>query len=327
MKQRLKTFSALPGNITLRTVTDILLVLALAISFIMAWPAPSHALSVKSTSVVEGEGLYLSDLFDGVAPDQDIRLGRAPHPGDQLEISSSVLARIAKVYNLSWRPESMSQSVVVRRSAGIISSESITQDLREKLIETGVDGQFHITYSGDQPNIILPERLPKTFEISAFSFDPSSDRFQASLVAPSKDRIHKTLDVFGKIDRMVQIPVLKASMRNGSIIDASDIDMVDVRIRTLGDDVIIDPKKVIGMTPDRFLVSQKPIRKNDIRPPMMVARGERITLVHHEGILQLTAVGKSMEDGSVGDIIRVVNIDSNKNLRAEVIGDGIVRVE
>lgn len=283
-------------------------------------------ITIKPHTSVENETLYLSDLFSGIKPNRDAIIGRSPNPGEELEIGPVLLSRIAKAYHLGWKPASFSERVIIRRSASIITGTDISDAVENRLRQSGVDGTFIVNFYGESPSIILPERLPPEFEFSSFSFDPATDRFRAEIVAPAKTQIHKQIELSGTVERLINIPVLNKSLRNGHVITARDIEMISMRIKTLGDDVLVDKNAVIGMTPDRFLVSKKPIRKTDIRAPMMVQRGQRITLVHRSGPLNLSAAGRSMQNGSKGEIIRVVNIDSNKNLQAEIIGDGLAQI-
>ena len=226
--------------------------------------------SLKENSLVEGETLYLSDLFTGIQPHEDAVVGRAPKPGEKIEIPGATLFKLARVYNLSWRPASLRERVVLRRSARVIPDSDIKDGLARKLRDKGVDGTFRIHYLGKAPNITLPERLPQSFEIASFSFTPGTDRFKASIVAPSLDNAHARADIMGTVERLVDVPVLKKSLRNGTIITSADIKMVEMRLDTLNADVIIDPDRIIGMTPDRYLVSSKPIRKDDIDAPTLV---------------------------------------------------------
>lgn len=299
-----------------------------AVAFALCFSSYAFAADVrlKSISKVQSDMLYLSDLFEGIRPGQDILLGRSPLPGGQISIEAPLLARLAKIYDLNWRAKSMSDRVIIRRPASIVSSQAIRDALRQRLIDNGVDTNFQMKLSGESPQITLPENMPNEFDIVSFIYDPVSDSFESQIVAPSRDDVHTTIDVFGRVERIIDVPVLKRSLRNGYVITLQDIDMVTMPIDSLNRDVVIDPAKLIGTTPDRFLLAKKPIRKSDIRPPQMIKRGQKIMIIHEQGPLTLSALGRSMETGSMGDLIRVVNMDSNKALTGEIIGDGLVAI-
>jgi len=57
-----------------------------------------------------------------------------------------------------------------------------------------------------------------------------------------------------------------------------------------------------------------------------IKRGDRVVLLFEEGKLRITAPGKSLASGSKGEHIRVINLDSKKELVAEVLDEKTVRV-
>ncbi|MBN9517528.1 flagellar basal body P-ring formation protein FlgA [bacterium] len=61
-------------------------------------------------------------------------------------------------------------------------------------------------------------------------------------------------------------------------------------------------------------------------PPVVRAR-QRVTMTARVGALVVTAAGESHQDGRVGEVIRVENVDSRKVLRARVTGPGRVDIE
>ncbi len=61
-------------------------------------------------------------------------------------------------------------------------------------------------------------------------------------------------------------------------------------------------------------------------PVPMVNRGDRVTLLFEQAKLRITAPGKSLGSGSKGERIRVVNLDSKRELIAEILDERTVRV-
>lgn len=57
-----------------------------------------------------------------------------------------------------------------------------------------------------------------------------------------------------------------------------------------------------------------------------VRRGETILLVYSTSGLRVTTRGRATTDGAVGDTVRVVNLQSNRTIDAEVTGTGAATV-
>ena len=125
---------------------------------------------------------------------------------------------------------------------------------------------------------------------------------------------------------MVEIPVLKKTMRSGDTIGASDIEWVSFKEKDIADNFIIDSTKLLGMTPRRLLHAGQPVRDNTLERPQIVSRGDKVTIIYDYGPMNLTAHGKALESGAKEDQIRVVNIASNRTIDAFIMDNGVVTV-
>ena len=65
---------------------------------------------------------------------------------------------------------------------------------------------------------------------------------------------------------------------------------------------------------------------NDLMKPVAVQRNEPVTIVYEMPGILLSIRGKAVEAGAVGDIISVINMQSNRTVQATVIGPGRVTV-
>jgi flagella basal body P-ring formation protein FlgA len=63
----------------------------------------------------------------------------------------------------------------------------------------------------------------------------------------------------------------------------------------------------------------------DFTAPILVRRGAIVTIRLETPNMSLTARGKALENGSAGDVIRVVNLQSNKTIQVEVTAENDVR--
>jgi flagella basal body P-ring formation protein FlgA len=63
-----------------------------------------------------------------------------------------------------------------------------------------------------------------------------------------------------------------------------------------------------------------------VRTPLQVERNETVTLVFRRGPLSMETIGRSLDEGSVGDRISVLNTTSRKRITGRIIGPGLVEV-
>jgi flagella basal body P-ring formation protein FlgA len=183
-----------------------------------------------------------------------------------------------------------------------------------------LDGAFNLIIPSASSEIILPHDQPQSVEIVSLNYNAAQNRFEAQLAAPSKADQVRSLTVHGNVQRLMSIPVLRSTLRNGDVIGQRDIDYLEVPLTHIKHNVILDPQDLIGMTPRRVLITDKPIKTDDIEAPRIVSRGENVTMIFKQGGLVLTAQGKAMQFGSKGDHIRVTNLNSSKTVEATVSG-------
>lgn len=311
---------------TLKSVT-VAMVLGYALLYLLLSIPAAEAATLRSNSSVAGSVVHLSDVFDDLPNGQDAVLGSAPEIGKDMILGAKTLSRIASAYHLDWTPASATDQCILRRESSSVSSTDIENSLKEALIAKGVSGDFTVTLSNLNASLVLPRDLPATVEVSQLSYTPGRDVFSATLAAPSADNPVKTINVSGIVERSVQVPVLRSSLKSGEIIGSTDIEWIDVSAANLGRDVILDADHLVGKTPIRSITIGHPVRGREVTSPQLVARGDDVLIFFNAGPLELSAKGRAMQNGAEGDLVRVMNLSSNKSVTAEVTGDHEVRVE
>lgn len=286
----------------------------------------AQAAEIKTTSVINTNVVHLSDVFDGLMR-EDAVLGNAPALGKDMVLNVTTLKRIAANYSVAYIPASLADQVTIRRAAQTIDAAAITEALKASLVEKGLTGNFTMNLTNAQSGIILPGDAEASVEVATINYTPGRDVFTATLAAPSAENPIKTLQVSGIINRMASVPALSGSARKGDIISASDIVWIEVPERTLAKDAVLDADDLIGKTPSRVLSANRPVKAAEIASPQLVSRGDDVTILYTIGGMTLSAKGKSQQNGSEGELIRVTNLSSAKSMSAEITGDRTVTVQ
>ena len=87
------------------------------------------------------------------------------------------------------------------------------------------------------------------------------------------------------------------------------------------------PEEVQGKVAAKTLVPMRPILLKHVREPHVIRSGARSKLISSKGNLTITTVVTALEAGSVGDLIRVRNVDSGKFIMARIRADGALEVD
>lgn len=307
-----------PFIILLRLVL-VILAISVGVFIMVVGTKTVLAATLKPIAVVESNVLTLGDIFDDLRYNADYVLGRAPAPGQDMTLNARTLQRIAVAMDLKWRPASGDQ-ITVRRAATIIAPDYIENLVRNGLVDQGINGEFNMDITGGAHQIVLPHGMAQTAEISSIKFDPRRDVFEAIIAAPSKDKPIRRINITGRVERLVDLPILKTSLRHGDIIHENDIDWIRVPAKNIQSNALLNAKDIAGLTPRRMVLAGKPLTQTDLEKPRLVNRGEMITLFLNDGALSLTTKAKALQSGAKGDIIKITNLSSNKTLTAMVSG-------
>lgn len=119
---------------------------------------------------------------------------------------------------------------------------------------------------------------------------------------------------------MVEVYVPARTLSTGEMIAEADLQILSVPARDLSSNAVVDLKSLVGMEVKRTLKEGTIIRKNAIAAPILVYKKELVTLTVETNQMRLTAQGQAMDDGAMGDVIRVMNLNSKKVISAVVSG-------
>lgn len=302
-------------------------VFAVAMAFYIFFASQAKAVELKRNAMIEGPVITLGDIFYDLPSNEDKVLGPAPRPGKDMVLNARTLLRVAMAMDLNWRPVNSNEHIVLKRAATLISKEDIEKSLIKNIRKDGYQGDFELDFPARIPEVILPADQKAAFEIDGLSVDTQNERFSATLYAPTKTNPLQTLNISGDIYSIVKVPVLRQTLRNGSVIRDSDLDYISVRTEDLNHDVILKAENLIGMTPRRMALNGKPLTETEIQAPQIVERGQTVTMVFNSGMIRLTAKGRALESGAKGEFIRVVNATTSRNVHAIISGEQEVQVQ
>jgi flagella basal body P-ring formation protein FlgA len=273
---------------------------------------------VKRDVMVKDENVKLGDVFDGLQQNADFVLAPAPQPGQELVWNTSTLLRIATAFDLPWRPAN-GDEVHIRRDAALVDAGTLKAIVRDHLAGNGDAGMYNISFTTDIPEIVVPNTGTPQIQVADFNIQPLGGTFSAIVKVSDAGGAHaQTVNLRGVAERVIRVPVLKTDLHNGQIITAENVDYVTRKAVTIGPNVVRTPEELIGSTPRRNLNAGDLIRPDALEMPQLIARGDLVTMVFKQGGMFLTARGRALEDGAMGQTIKVSNSVSNRTIEGRV---------
>ncbi|MBU0737679.1 MAG: flagellar basal body P-ring formation protein FlgA [Alphaproteobacteria bacterium] len=112
----------------------------------------------------------------------------------------------------------------------------------------------------------------------------------------------------------------------GETIASEQVDVVPVTNPNLAGGYARTKDEVVGMVAKRTLLPGRTIPVHGLREAFAVKRGSSVRLTFSIGTMLISASGTPLTDASVGEVVKVRNIDSGSIVSGTVMADGTVQV-
>ena len=131
----------------------------------------------------------------------------------------------------------------------------------------------------------------------------------------------------GWVDVFRSVICTSRPLRKGEVIREEDISLKKNNVSHHSPHSLTDTKRVIGFMVKHNLNENTCLKEWMLEKPPVLSKGDSITILAELHGLRITALGKARERGYLGEMIRVQNSMSNKEIFARVVDDSTVRVE
>ncbi|MDO1559611.1 flagellar basal body P-ring formation chaperone FlgA [Brevundimonas sp. 2R-24] len=146
--------------------------------------------------------------------------------------------------------------------------------------------------------------------------------FRTVLVSAGAETAVSTTVASASRTATVDILTYARNIPAGEIIQPQDVVFTAVQAHQAPADGADDPERVIGQSARRPLRSGAAVRAADLSSPVVVRRGEMIEVAFETGGVTLTLQARALQDGAVGERIRVLNTQSDRTIQAVAAAPG-----
>ncbi len=121
--------------------------------------------------------------------------------------------------------------------------------------------------------------------------------------------------------------VAKEVLKRGTIISPDMFVLTEMPASGMENQVIVDPQLLVNMELVRDLAPNSPLRTYDLKKAVMVKRGQevQVTAGAGQGFL-ITMRAEALQEGALGEQIRLKNSESGRSLTAVVTGQNTARL-
>jgi flagella basal body P-ring formation protein FlgA len=123
----------------------------------------------------------------------------------------------------------------------------------------------------------------------------------------------------------MRVVVPNRDIARGETIAESDLAFGTIPANTVFSGIITTVDGIKGMEARRMLRANQVVRNDDLRHPVLVVKGSIVTMTFEAPGVVLTASGRAMSEGGMGDTVTIQNPASFRQISAIVSGPGAVR--
>jgi flagella basal body P-ring formation protein FlgA len=295
--------------------------------------SPTIRVQGRADAIVTDKAVRLGDIAQIDSPNiQDdeaiielkkIAVGVSPKAGESMTLEGSkVLERLRdEGVRLDSIRYSLPRDISVTRAfrevkldeleralTSFLSKESKQVDVKQLV----VDGPIRVpTDSLGLEVVALQATRPGHIGVNYKSVAGSDEvRFQLKAVA----------------DEWRLMPVASRPLAKGATVTANDVQLMKVNGTALGRDSIENLGDIVGRNLTKDIGQGEMFKASTVVVPAVVTAGSRVTVVFRQNRLEVTASGIALENGGMGQDIRVRNESSKKVIVGKVSDPGLVTV-
>ncbi len=287
---------------------------------------------VKEWAIIKGDVVCLKDIayptpycsknqWDHI---KDVKLWNAPAKGKQVFIDQERLQGLLRLYLGDFVDFFIiPKQIVIQRGGKIILKNDLYKEIKKKVKSIFYKQEFKIR------NLMIPKYLfLKDRDVSIKCKIEPKPRPGSNTV------IFEILDPYGEIKKRIAgsffldvweyVVCAARPLNRGDIIKPTDITLRRKNLAYIpfklwdGKGGPWRVKRPIGIG--------RVICMNDIEPNPLISKNKKVILMYDKGFVFLRVTAKAIEEGRLGDIIKVLNLQSKKIVFAKVVDKDTVVV-
>jgi flagella basal body P-ring formation protein FlgA len=285
--------------------------------------------SLRANVVVTSDIVRIGDVIDNAGPAARIAIYRAPDLGMTGTLPVTQVVNTLRNHRVIGVDTHDLREISVTRQARSLELTDIEQALTRALERRnglGDAANINVTFDRSPGDIRLDAANSGALNPVAVRYEPRTTRFDVTFeisnetgVAPAKLRFT------GTAIETVEAAVLARGVERNEVLKSSDV-MIERRPKAeVGADVLTRDRAV-GMQARRQIRGGTALKGADVAKPDLVQRDQGVTLTYETAGLHLTVLGKSLENGTEGDVVNVLNLQSKRTVSGVVVGRGRVAI-
>ncbi|MBR9985559.1 MAG: flagellar basal body P-ring formation protein FlgA [Desulfosarcina sp.] len=314
----------------------LLIMLTVCLNSPAAFSSDGTCLTLKAAGLVEQDSVRLSDIatLTGTSKDRMKALGetvvaRSPQPGQTRFVGIDYIRiRLKQAgVDISSVVFKGPEDVRITRQAATLPTQRI-----QRAVEMAIRSRMpwkneDVTIS----DITLDETIQLPTGRLTYRIEPSrNEDYLGRTILPLQlfvdgDLVRKVW-VNATISVMADVVTVVRPLGKHAYIELADVSVERRDLSDLSSDTVSRIEDALGNRTTRMIYPQTVLQSYMFASPPLVRKGDIVKIVASAGPMIITATGMVKQQGCKGEMVRVVNTDSNRIITARVTGPGAVAV-
>jgi len=291
----------------------------------------SFAAPVLHASItVSGDLVRIGDLVDNAGSLAQVAVYRAPDLGTTGTIPIAQVLSALRAHQVIGVDTRNIREVTVTRLARTLESKAIELAVTQALEHRnglGDGANLTLTFDREVQDLRLDAANSGAMQTVTARFEPRSGRFDVSFEIVNEATGSPTrLRFTGTAVETVDAAVLTRNVDRSDTLKSADI-VIERRTKAEAGSDAASREQALGMQMRRPMRAGQSLRGPDLVKPDLVQRDQSVSLIFATPGLYLTTRGKALDNGTEGDVVSVLNLQSKRTVTGIVTGRGQVTIE
>ncbi|WP_420414473.1 flagellar basal body P-ring formation chaperone FlgA [Roseibium sp.] len=283
---------------------------------------------LRSQVMTLSEIVTVGDFYSNAGSLAMVPLFRSPDMGTSGNVPASTVAKRARDAGLETAGTDGLRTVVVHRGATKLNRHQLENLIRLDFSKrnASLDGtSLDIKLIQAPMQVLADPKVQDPVRINRIDWSQETGYFTAHATV-AVEHGAKPLTITGSAVEMIEVLALSQPLKRGDIVQEADLTTVRLPKSKVMSAALHDGKDIIGKAARVNMRSNQPLSRKDFQHPILISRGDKVTVTFNLGAMKLTSRAKALTNGAKGDVIDVMNLQSRRIVPATVSSRGQVIV-
>ncbi len=286
--------------------------------------------NLKKFTKVKGDTVYLKDIAvikaEGEEPSfinflKNLPVLKSPKPSTTISVSKNQLVFLLQKNHLALDSFkfSGSENCIITRDYKKLSTKKIEEKVR-KFINQKFEKVEIVSVNLTNKTYLIPSTsISEKIKIKSESLKNLYLEYQ---IYENGNLTYK-IPVTVSIKKYMKVVSAKRDIPKGKIITLEDLKTTEIEFKRRSN-YITEIENAVGKVAKRDILKGTVIKTSLLKPDYKVKRRKNVKIIYRNGNINIELMGLALENGAVGDIVKIKNISSGKVILCKVIKENTV---